>query len=74
MKSRTFKLAVFIVIVAWLLLFTWPDMPRVRTQLTTPVRIEEDEPGWDCHTMGNRICGPISQRTRVSPSPPFTEG
>ena len=20
--------------------------------------VEEDEPGWDCHTMGNRICGP----------------
>ncbi len=22
-----------------------------------PVRIEEDQPGWDCHTMGNRVCG-----------------
>lgn len=22
-------------------------------------RIEEDEPGWDCRTMGNRICGPM---------------
>ena len=20
--------------------------------------IQEDDPGWDCHTMGNRICGP----------------
>lgn len=20
-------------------------------------RIEEDEPGWDCHTMGNKVCG-----------------
>ncbi|OBC03354.1 hypothetical protein A5784_14035 [Mycobacterium sp. 852013-50091_SCH5140682] len=20
--------------------------------------IEEDQPGWDCRTMGNRICGP----------------
>jgi hypothetical protein len=20
-------------------------------------RIEEDDPRWDCHTMGNRICG-----------------
>lgn len=20
--------------------------------------IEEDQPGWDCHTMGNRVCGP----------------
>ncbi|MGH3545441.1 MAG: hypothetical protein ACRDPW_05905 [Mycobacteriales bacterium] len=23
--------------------------------------IETDEPGWDCHTMGNRECGPIEQ-------------
>jgi hypothetical protein len=23
-----------------------------------PHHIEEDEPGWDCTTMGNRICGP----------------
>lgn len=21
-------------------------------------RIDEDESGWNCHTMGNRICGP----------------
>lgn len=21
-------------------------------------KIQEDDPGWDCHTMGNRICGP----------------
>jgi hypothetical protein len=20
-------------------------------------QISEDDPGWDCHTMGNRICG-----------------
>lgn len=20
--------------------------------------IEEDQAGWDCHTMGNKICGP----------------
>lgn len=23
---------------------------------TTP-RIEEDSPAWNCHTMGNHICG-----------------
>lgn len=26
------------------------------------VQPEEDEPGWDCATMGNRICGPESDR------------
>lgn len=25
-------------------------------------QIEEDEPGWDCATMGNRICGPGADR------------
>ena len=68
MKSRTFKLCVFIVLVAWLLLFTWPDMPRVRTQMTTP-RIEEDDPRWDCRTMGNHICGPTSYPSVSSSHP-----
>jgi hypothetical protein len=22
------------------------------------VGLHEDDPGWDCHTMGNRVCGP----------------
>ncbi|MEU0857468.1 hypothetical protein ABZ352_18795 [Streptomyces griseofuscus] len=26
-------------------------------------RVEEDESGWDCRTMGNRVCGP--ERTRM---------
>lgn len=25
---------------------------------TTVVRLEEDEPGWDCRSMGNGRCGP----------------
>lgn len=24
----------------------------------TQTRITEDDPRWDCHTMGNKICGP----------------
>lgn len=23
----------------------------------TTITIQEDDPGWDCHTMGNLICG-----------------
>lgn len=23
-------------------------------------RITEDDPRWDCHTVGNRICGPLN--------------
>lgn len=26
-------------------------------------RIEEDESGWDCHTMGNRVCGTTDTET-----------
>lgn len=26
--------------------------------LTTDATIQEDDPRWDCHTMGNRECGP----------------
>jgi hypothetical protein len=22
------------------------------------VRLQEDDPGWNCHTMGNKVCGP----------------
>ena len=27
-----------------------------------PVECQEDEPCWDCETMGNRICGPLPQQ------------
>lgn len=33
-----------------------PATPAAPAQSTD--RIEEDEPGWDCTTMGNLICGP----------------
>ena len=33
-----------------------PD-PAPRASL----RIEEDEAGWNCSTMGNRICGPVTR-------------
>jgi len=26
---------------------------------TLGAALAEDDPGWDCHTMGNRICGPV---------------
>jgi hypothetical protein len=35
---------------------TAPPRPAVTT-VHTP---EEDQPGWDCATMGNRTCGPTS--------------
>lgn len=23
-----------------------------------PLPVHEEDPGWDCHTMGNKVCGP----------------
>ena len=33
---------------------TWHAIPGYGGTTT----IQEDEPGWDCKTMGNKICGP----------------
>lgn len=30
----------------------------IAPSVTVPHRIEEDESGWDCRKMGNKICGP----------------
>lgn len=35
-------------------------MQRIHATLTQSVM--EDEPGFDCRTMGNRICGPNATR------------
>ena len=31
--------------------------------------IEEDEPGWDCETMGNGVCGPAADTGDVADQP-----
>jgi hypothetical protein len=33
-------------------------MPAHATGSSGPERVTEDSPGWDCQTMGNRVCGP----------------
>ena len=50
----TVGFALFIVAV-----FTLPAMsgPTTPTTVVTEV-IEEDDPRWDCETMGNKVCGP----------------
>ena len=37
-------------------LFTSYQAPADTSDSTPTVRYETD-PGWDCHTMGNKICG-----------------
>ena len=41
-----------------LILLAWENAPD-RTDIDSD-RITEDDPRWDCETMGNRICGPIA--------------
>jgi hypothetical protein len=35
--------------------------PQTVDQLPPSVTVQEDDPGWDCFTMGNRICGDPGQ-------------
>ncbi|MFD3514838.1 hypothetical protein [Streptomyces sp. NPDC058657] len=52
---------------------TTADRPHERQEVTVvPLsgddngdgRIDEDESGWDCTRMGNRVCGPNTQLAR----------
>lgn len=38
------------------------------TAPTTQPTCEEDEPCWDCHTMGNRVCGPATAAPIAAPT------
>lgn len=31
---------------------------------THHTRIEEDSPLWNCHTMGNHVCGPVDPTSK----------
>lgn len=37
-------------------------VPALRTTPDRAERIEEDDPRWDCATMGNKVCGPTSEQ------------
>jgi hypothetical protein len=38
-------------------LFCWVELRPAGSP-----RIEEDDPRWDCNTMGNHVCGPAKKR------------
>jgi len=40
-----------------LLLLVWADPAHLGETGQPAQVITEDSPGWDCRTMGNRICG-----------------
>jgi hypothetical protein len=53
----TIGFAMFIVAV-----FTMPTLRNLSTSTTVITEvIEEDDPRWDCETMGNKVCGPTEE-------------
>ena len=42
--------------------FSTPNMPDY-VVTTSGIIIYEDDPRWDCRTMGNRICGPTNAQS-----------
>jgi len=38
----------------------------VRTSVPASITCQEDEPCWDCHSLGNRICGPQTEAERAA--------
>ncbi|MGE4426061.1 MAG: hypothetical protein AB7G37_06395 [Solirubrobacteraceae bacterium] len=46
-----------------------PDCPAYTCTIPPPVaRCAEDEACWDCSTMGNRQCGPLTDETTTTPT------
>lgn len=35
-----------------------PDPPPDRPTKPSPTKLQEDDEGWDCETMGDKHCGP----------------
>lgn len=60
----TAVVAAFTAVVAMVL--ASPDTDGSTGRMAGPVSITEDSPAWDCRTMGNRICGPLSDETTVA--------
>jgi len=56
-----FRLVVVVLGVGFLALLARAcgETPAPISAPTTPAPIMEDEPGWDCWTMGNGWCGPV---------------
>ncbi len=46
-------------IVSMALSLSVPAPVVVGGQAPAVVQLEEDQLGWDCATMGNRVCGPV---------------
>lgn len=59
MMNTLVRVGVVVGAAAWIVLAPFPPKDAPSQPANPPVQtIEEDEPGWDCQTMGNHICGP----------------
>lgn len=55
--NRIARVGIVILALAALTLVIIPRFITLATEPPQPMRIEEDDPRWDCATMGNRVCG-----------------
>ena len=73
MKQRTALVGLGLSLAAWIAIMPHDPMaptdPRPLPAPTPIVHIEEDDPGWDCNTMGNRLCGPQDERDQDGQPP-----
>lgn len=56
-KDKTITVFIYILFIMFMLTGFWFGQKKVENNYHPTSRIEEDDPRWDCHTMGNRICG-----------------
>lgn len=45
-------------VLATVMIFGTPSYVTLDQHASTGVQLQEDDPGWNCSTMGNLICGP----------------
>ena len=55
------KEVIVTVVVVMGAMFGWSALAEWRSEPPGVEQITEDDPRWDCETMGNRICGPMKQ-------------
>ena len=60
--NRILVIASIAAIVFAATLIASPHFDRFVKVSETPERIEEDDPRWDCQTMGNKVCGPTEEQ------------
>lgn len=77
MKQRTALVGLAAGLVAWIAIMPHdplaPTDPKPLPSPTPIVHIEEDDPGWDCNTMGNRLCGPQDEMNQDLPTQPIDQ-